>query len=124
MNDNGSERDILLRLITQSAANAVYRCITEMHSFFCCDTVHNEVSTQFSRDLKGTLASLFNEKTTLGKFKYDRLSHICLIDPWHEKMTLKVILNSDKMMTKKTFTSTLVLKLKKLGIIANTGQYS
>lgn len=67
LNDNGSERDIMLRLNTQSAANALYRCITEMHSFFCCDTVHNEVSTQFSRDLKGTLASLFNEKTTLGR---------------------------------------------------------
>jgi E3 ubiquitin-protein ligase MYLIP len=71
LNDNGSERDIMLRLNTQSAANALYRCITEMHSFFCCDTVHNEVSTQFSRDLKGTLASLFNEKTTLGKFEND-----------------------------------------------------
>ncbi|XP_045191604.2 E3 ubiquitin-protein ligase MYLIP-like isoform X2 [Mercenaria mercenaria] len=67
MNDNGTERDIMLRLVTQSVANAMYRCITEMHSFFCCDTVHNEVSTQFSRDLKGTLASLFNEKTTLGR---------------------------------------------------------
>lgn len=67
MNDNGNEKDIVFRLATQSTANAVYRCITEMHSFFCCDTVHNEVSTQFSRDLKGTLASLFYEKTTLGR---------------------------------------------------------
>lgn len=67
MNDNGTERDLVLRLSSHLAANAVYRCITEMHSFFCCDTVHNEVSSQFSRDLKGTLASLFNEKTTLGR---------------------------------------------------------
>ena len=44
------------------------RCVTEMHSFYRCDTVRNAVAAQFSRDLKGTLASLFNENTTLGEF--------------------------------------------------------
>ncbi|ESO95088.1 hypothetical protein LOTGIDRAFT_206409 [Lottia gigantea] len=55
------------RLVSKKAANALYRSVTEMHSFFRCDTVRNDVSTQFSRDLKGTLASLFNENTDLGK---------------------------------------------------------
>lgn len=66
-NDNGMDSEIVLKLSTPCAANALYRCLTEMHSFYLCDTVHNEVSMQFSRDLKGTLASIFNENTTLGK---------------------------------------------------------
>ena len=66
VNDNAIEREIMLKMASPSAANAMYRCITEMHSFFCCDTVHNEVSSQFSRDLKGALAAIFNENTTLG----------------------------------------------------------
>ena len=66
-NDNGFETEIVFKLSTPSAANALYRCLTEMHSFYLCDTVHNEVSMQFSRDLKGTLVSIFNENTTLGK---------------------------------------------------------
>lgn len=65
-NDNGLETEVVLKLCTPSAANALYRSLTEMHSFYLCDTVHNEVSMQFSRDLKGTLASIFNENTTLG----------------------------------------------------------
>lgn len=55
------------KLVSQRAANALYRCVTEMHSFFRCDTVRNAVSTQYSRDLKGTLASIFYENTTLGE---------------------------------------------------------
>ena len=69
-NDNGMESEIVLKLNTPCAANALYRCLTEMHSFYLCDTVHNEVSMQFSRDLKGTLASIFYENTTLGKYMY------------------------------------------------------
>ncbi|KAH3773999.1 E3 ubiquitin-protein ligase MYLIP-like [Dreissena polymorpha] len=66
VNDNGTFRDLEFRLISHPSANSMYRCITEMHSFFFCDTVQPEVSTQFCRDFKGTLASLFNEKTKLG----------------------------------------------------------
>ena len=66
MNDNGTLRDLDFRHSSQTSANSMYRCITEMHSFFWCDTVHTEVSSQFSRDLKGTLASIFYEKTKLG----------------------------------------------------------
>ncbi|VDI36449.1 E3 ubiquitin-protein ligase MYLIP, partial [Mytilus galloprovincialis] len=57
-------RRIEVRLRTLRAASCLYRCITEMHSFFRCDTVNSEVSSQTYRDLKGLLASLFNENTT------------------------------------------------------------
>ncbi|KAJ8303475.1 hypothetical protein KUTeg_019871 [Tegillarca granosa] len=65
--DNGEIIEREFRMISHKAANALYRCITEMHSFFRCDTVNNAVSTQVSRDLKGILASLFHENTTLGQ---------------------------------------------------------
>lgn len=65
--ENGEVIEREFRMISHKAANALYRCITEMHSFFRCDTVNNAVSTQVSRDLKGILASLFHENTTLGK---------------------------------------------------------
>ena len=67
LNDNGMIRDLEFKMNTQPAANALYRSVTEMHSFFCCDTVHNDVSAQFNRDFKGMLASIFNVNTTLGK---------------------------------------------------------
>ncbi|XP_063441889.1 E3 ubiquitin-protein ligase MYLIP-like [Mytilus trossulus] len=60
-------RRIEVRLRTLRAASCLYRCITEMHSFFRCDTVNSEVSSQTYRDLKGLLASLFNENTTTGQ---------------------------------------------------------
>ncbi|XP_076449546.1 E3 ubiquitin-protein ligase MYLIP-like [Babylonia areolata] len=55
------------KLVSRKAAVALYRCITEMHSFYRCDTVSNDVSNQFCRDLKGTLVSIFNENSDLGK---------------------------------------------------------
>ncbi|KAK6178475.1 hypothetical protein SNE40_013261 [Patella caerulea] len=67
-NADGEPKNTMgFKLVSRKAANALYRSVTEMHSFFRCDTVRNDVSTQFSRDLKGTLASLFNENTDLGK---------------------------------------------------------
>ncbi|KAL8610362.1 hypothetical protein ACOMHN_041176 [Nucella lapillus] len=55
------------KLVSRKAAVALYRCITEMHSFYRCDTVSGDVSNQFCRDLKGTLVSIFNENSDLGK---------------------------------------------------------
>ena len=66
-NEEMDTRKIEVRLRTLKASYALYRCITEMHSFFRCDTVNDEVSSQVYRDLKGLLASLFNENSTLGK---------------------------------------------------------
>ena len=56
-----------VRLSSRVAAGALYRCVTEMYCFYLCETVRDNVVTQFSRDLKGTLASLFNENSTVGK---------------------------------------------------------
>lgn len=55
------------KLVSKKAAIALYRCITEMHSFYRCDTVCSDVQSQYCRDLKGTLISLFNENTPFGK---------------------------------------------------------
>lgn len=44
-----------------------FRAVTEKHAFYSCETVRNAVTSQFIRDLKGTIVSLFNEKTPLGK---------------------------------------------------------
>lgn len=49
------------------SASALYRAVTEKHAFYSCETVRNAVTSQFIRDLKGTIASLFNENTALGK---------------------------------------------------------
>lgn len=43
------------------------RAVTEKHAFYACETVRNAVTSQFIRDLKGTIVSLFNENTRLGK---------------------------------------------------------
>ncbi|XP_064610889.1 E3 ubiquitin-protein ligase MYLIP-like [Liolophura sinensis] len=66
-NLDGEDSVVAVRLVSQRGANALYRCVTEMHSFYRCDTVRNVVLDQYSRDLKGMLASFFNENTTLGK---------------------------------------------------------
>ena len=58
------------KLVSRKAAVALYRCITEMHSFYRCDTVSGDVSNQFCRDFKGTLVSIFNENSDLGKLYF------------------------------------------------------
>ncbi|KAI0217611.1 E3 ubiquitin-protein ligase MYLIP [Lamellibrachia satsuma] len=65
--DDGSTTILNFQLHSQKAANGLYRCVTEMYSFYLCDTVRSTVASQYSRDLKGILAALFNENTTLGK---------------------------------------------------------
>ena len=64
------------KLVSRKAAVALYRCITEMHSFYRCDTVSCDVSNQFCRDLKGTLVSIFNENSDLGELFF------CVDLPW------------------------------------------
>ncbi|XP_014768786.1 E3 ubiquitin-protein ligase MYLIP isoform X2 [Octopus bimaculoides] len=60
-------RTVGFKLVSEKAAKALYRCMTETHSFYRCDTVRSIVATQYCRDLKGTFVSLFNENTSLGK---------------------------------------------------------
>ncbi|XP_013064935.2 E3 ubiquitin-protein ligase MYLIP-like isoform X1 [Biomphalaria glabrata] len=68
MNDAGeTEKEESYKLISRRAAVALYRCITEMHSFFRCATVCDDVQSQYSRDFKGTVVSIFNENSDLGK---------------------------------------------------------
>lgn len=55
------------KLVSKKAAIALYRCITEMHSFYRCDTVCSDVQSQYCRDFKGTFISLFNENTPFGE---------------------------------------------------------
>ncbi|CAG5127102.1 unnamed protein product, partial [Candidula unifasciata] len=55
------------KLVSRKAAVALYRSITEMHSFYRCDTVCTNVYSQYSRDFKGTFVSIFNENSDFGK---------------------------------------------------------
>ncbi|OWF53504.1 E3 ubiquitin-protein ligase MYLIP-like [Mizuhopecten yessoensis] len=66
-NDEGETNKYEFKMVSTRAANALYRCITEMHSFFRCDTVHDEVSLQVTHDLKGVLASIFSDNTASGQ---------------------------------------------------------
>ncbi|KAG8224621.1 hypothetical protein J437_LFUL005789 [Ladona fulva] len=58
---------LCLKMESAQAANCLYRCTTEKHAFYSCETVRSAVTSQFVRDLKGTIASIFNEDTSLGK---------------------------------------------------------
>ncbi|XP_017770570.1 PREDICTED: E3 ubiquitin-protein ligase MYLIP [Nicrophorus vespilloides] len=52
---------------TNHVASSLYRSITEKHAFYSCETVRSAVTDQFIRDLKGTIVSIFNEDSSLGK---------------------------------------------------------
>lgn len=62
-----SETNLEVKLDSSQAANGLYRAITEKHAFYSCETVRSAVTAQFIRDLKGTIVSIFNEDSTLGK---------------------------------------------------------
>ncbi|XP_068671646.1 E3 ubiquitin-protein ligase MYLIP-like [Montipora foliosa] len=59
------------RLLTQEAACALYRSITEYHAFYRCDTVRNAVTDQFTRDLRETLISFFGDEDSEKKYIFD-----------------------------------------------------
>jgi E3 ubiquitin-protein ligase MYLIP len=56
-----------IKLDSSHLASSLYRAITEKHAFYSCETVRSAVTAQFIRDLKGTIVSIFNEDSTLGK---------------------------------------------------------
>jgi len=66
-NNNGTIECTALKLESHQASIGLYRSITEKHAFYSCETVRSAVTSQFVRDLKGTIASFFNENTDLGK---------------------------------------------------------
>ena len=65
--DSGEAQSLALKLETYQASVSLYRAITEKHAFYSCETVRSAVTSQFVRDLKGTIASFFNENTDLGR---------------------------------------------------------
>ncbi|GIX66511.1 e3 ubiquitin-protein ligase MYLIP [Caerostris extrusa] len=67
VNDCGDSSALGFKLENCHSASALYRAVTEKHAFYSCETVRNAVTSQYIRDLKGTIASLFNENTALGK---------------------------------------------------------
>uniref|UniRef100_A0A1B6C8A5 RING-type E3 ubiquitin transferase n=2 Tax=Clastoptera arizonana TaxID=38151 RepID=A0A1B6C8A5_9HEMI len=67
INIDNEESTLELKLENSLAATAVYRALTEKHAFYSCETVRGAVTAQFIRDLKGTIASIFNEASPLGK---------------------------------------------------------
>ncbi|XP_053693928.1 E3 ubiquitin-protein ligase MYLIP-A [Sabethes cyaneus] len=67
VNEEHEEISVELKLPNKWTAASLYRSIIEKHEFYSCETVRPVVTTQFIRDLKGTIASMFNEDTELGK---------------------------------------------------------
>lgn len=64
---DNEEANLEFKLDSSLAANGLYRAITEKHAFYSCETVRSAVTAQFIRDLKGTIVSIFNEDSSLGK---------------------------------------------------------
>ncbi|CAH0381699.1 unnamed protein product [Bemisia tabaci] len=62
-----TETTLELKLSSSLSANELYRALTEKHAFYSCETVRGAVTSQFIRDLKGTIVSIFNEHSPLGK---------------------------------------------------------
>lgn len=67
VNDHGDRKEFEIKLPKHAIAAGLYRSITERHAFYVCDKVRMVVTNQFTRDLKGTIASMFKEDTELGK---------------------------------------------------------
>ncbi|XP_070493554.1 E3 ubiquitin-protein ligase MYLIP isoform X2 [Chironomus tepperi] len=67
MNENYVDSNLVIKFTSHRIAGTLYRALTEKHSFYSCETVHKNVETQFIRDLKGTIVSVFNGDTELGK---------------------------------------------------------
>lgn len=67
VDDHNIRREVEIKLPKHAVAAGLYRSITERHAFYVCDKVRGVVTNQFTRDLKGTIASMFKEDTELGK---------------------------------------------------------
>lgn len=65
------ENMFTFRLLSQEAACALYRSITEYHAFYRCETVRNAVTDQFTRDLRETLISFFGDEESEKKYIFD-----------------------------------------------------
>lgn len=77
VDDHNDRRELEIKLPKQPIASGLYRSITERHAFYVCDKVRCVVTNQFTRDLKGTIASMFKEDTELGKRYVFDIQHTC-----------------------------------------------
>ncbi|VEN42494.1 unnamed protein product [Callosobruchus maculatus] len=67
LSEDSKETVLETKLDSSHVASSLYRALTEKHAFYSCETVRTAVTSQFIRDLKGTIVSIFNEDSTLGK---------------------------------------------------------
>ncbi|CAD7089416.1 unnamed protein product [Hermetia illucens] len=67
VDDHNTRKELEVKLPKHIIAADLYRSITERHAFYVCDKVRGVVTSQFTRDFKGTIASMFREHTELGK---------------------------------------------------------
>lgn len=77
VDDHNDRKELEIKLPKQPIAAGLYRSITERHAFYVCDKVRCVVTNQFTRDLKGTIASMFKEDTELGKRYVFDIQHTC-----------------------------------------------
>uniref|UniRef100_A0A0X3NUC5 E3 ubiquitin-protein ligase MYLIP n=1 Tax=Schistocephalus solidus TaxID=70667 RepID=A0A0X3NUC5_SCHSO len=63
LEDDGSVKSRPFQLTCIRAANSLYRSITEVHCFFLCDNVREDVLQQTNRDLRETLTSFFDHNS-------------------------------------------------------------
>ncbi|KAL7735722.1 hypothetical protein ACLKA6_019979 [Drosophila palustris] len=77
VDDHNDRKELEIKLPKQPIASGLYRSITERHAFYVCDKVRCVVTNQFTRDLKGTIASMFKEDTELGKRYVFDIQHTC-----------------------------------------------
>lgn len=52
LNENFNACNMVIKFTSHRIAGTLYRALTEMHSFYSCETVHKDVEKQFIRDLK------------------------------------------------------------------------
>ncbi|TDG50593.1 hypothetical protein AWZ03_002897 [Drosophila navojoa] len=77
VDDHNDRKELEIKLSKPPIAAGLYRSITERHAFYVCDKVRCVVTNQFTRDLKGTIASMFKEDTELGKRYVFDIQHTC-----------------------------------------------
>ena len=78
-------KKVVFKLKSESAAIALFRAFTEIHTFFNCNSVKNSVIEQTTRTGFGKLVTMFNSHSNIGeRFLFDIIrtrrqaySHAC-----------------------------------------------
>ncbi|XP_037048417.1 E3 ubiquitin-protein ligase MYLIP [Bradysia coprophila] len=77
LTEENSTEVLEIKMSRSKTATCLYRAITEKHAFYSCETVCSDVTTQFIRDLKGTIASMFNVDTKSGRLYVFDIERTC-----------------------------------------------